>query len=190
MTDNTKRICLDCNTIFEGRYRCTKCSSSLYAEFMDDSTIMFLFLDIDGVINSIRTRARGVHLDNKLLANLNRVFEKYPNLNAVISSTWRLNHKTGVLVEFLKRAGLKKGVNFCGKTPNIGMRGEEVDQWLKIFGNKIDGKNLNVQYIIIDDDSDFYSYQKNRHINIDDKKGFTRLDAFLTKRKVEELLRP
>lgn len=126
-----------------------------------------LFLDFDGVLNSnsksreentILERKHHINIDN--LNNLKLLVEK-ENYQIVISSTWRKDKS------FLEEATTKEEIidkfkNLFNQygwnkppiidiTPNLsGFRGQEIAVYLDSL--KID----NINYIILDDDKDFF----------------------------------
>lgn len=113
-----------------------------------------IFLDIDGVMNSINERklhpedfGKMYGIDPKPVAILNDLVEK-TGAEIVLSSTWRLD-------ENYKEVMREAGINVIGRTPYLGgqIRGEEIDLWLKEHGSDVD------LYAIIDDDSDMLPHQ-------------------------------
>ncbi len=118
-----------------------------------------IFLDVDGVLNSIRglkdtyavTRrpysGYDYPFDIRCMYNLKHLVEE-TNSYLVITSTWRM-HEIGksVLLNELKKYGLDSRV--IGYTDILHRsRGEEIKDYL----SKLD---VNVNYIILDDDNDF-----------------------------------
>lgn len=118
-----------------------------------------IFLDVDGVLNSL-THAKELYLKNKrpysgydfpfdarCLNNLKYLVEE-TNSYIVITSSWRI-HREGreILLFELKKYNLDTRV--IGYTDVLHQRrGEEVKAYL----NKLD---CDVNYIILDDDNDF-----------------------------------
>ena len=112
-----------------------------------------LFLDIDGVCNSVRYMKSGAHRPGSMLG-----IDPYPafmvgkiqldtGCEVVLSSTWRLNKMSRDEV----RAQV---VDFIDVTPDFGIRprGEEIQDWLD--------RNPDVtRYAILDDDSDMLQGQ-------------------------------
>ena len=118
-----------------------------------------IFLDVDGVLNSLsyvkelcRENKRPYSgydfpFDPRCMNNLKRLVEE-TNSYLVITSSWRM-HEIGkkILLNELNKYGLDMRV--VGYTKVLHKtRGEEVKEFLKILDE-------NVNYIIIDDDSDF-----------------------------------
>lgn len=113
-----------------------------------------LFLDIDGVMNSLEHKGLGkgrisglMGIDQFHVQHLKRIVDE-TGCSIVLSSTWRcnLNWKRG-----LSKHGMPKSIisSIIDRTP-ITMdryRGEEIDMWLK--DNKFEGV-----FAIVDDDSD------------------------------------
>ena len=115
-----------------------------------------LFLDIDGVLNSInhykkfrplklleKDRVKNCRLDiNPLNVKALNIILKHCNLGIVLSSTQRK-------IDFLREALFDVGIDkykdrILGYTKSIGDRGEEIKSW-------IDENNLSLPFIIIDD---------------------------------------
>jgi hypothetical protein len=113
-----------------------------------------IFLDIDGVLNSAETMKEGIHLDNKKVVLLNNII-KETGAKVVISSSWRIGSTVKEIQKQLRLAGLRKYPNIIGFTPNpkTGFRGDDIERWLQ------DNKEV-TQYVIVDDGSDFFDYQK------------------------------
>ena len=121
-----------------------------------------LFLDIDGVLNStdwyIRRQKKDLKevyayhdwhydLDPVPLGLLKKLMTDVPDLNIVISSSWRMSH---TLEEFKKQLAPLISVDperFIGMTPTHKFgRGEEIKEWLSQHPEV-------KQFAIIDDDS-------------------------------------
>ncbi len=123
-----------------------------------------IFLDVDGVLNSISHLKEEYHknkrpysgfdypFDERCLNNLKRLVE-VTNSYLVITSTWRM-HEIGknILLHELKKYDLDKRV--IGYTDILHRpRGEEV----KLYLDKL---NQDVNFIILDDDNDFVGLEK------------------------------
>lgn len=97
-----------------------------------------IFTDIDGVLNTINRNEwnkNSIDLYNKLVDEF--------NLEAVISSTWRLNHTQSQLQKIFDEKGLQVKIHdFTPVFPDEG-RGAEIEHWL--FNNSV-GK-----FVILDD---------------------------------------
>lgn len=87
-----------------------------------------LFLDVDGVLNTYRTKERVGSwrgLDPVLVSRLINWLVENSEVKVVLSSTWRTTEN---LTEALRSAG----VSWIGETPLVGLRrGQEIDLWLK-----------------------------------------------------------
>lgn len=117
-----------------------------------------IFLDVDGVLNSIRKlkevydkthkphSGNNYPFDEVCLENLKMLVNK-TNSKLVISSTWRkYEEDVDVLLNVLKEYGLDKEV--VGFTPILNSRrGLEIKEYLSSL-------NEEVNFIILDDDSD------------------------------------
>lgn len=115
-----------------------------------------LFMDIDGVLNSLEWFSQmnanlkpGESFNNSILCPENvaifNTIVKTLNADVVISSTWRKLMPWEDLLAHLKSQGVV--ANFIDKTPTVicGTRGEEIEAWLK------NNPEVNV-YICLDDD--------------------------------------
>lgn len=151
-----------------------------------------IFLDIDGVLNTIRnTIAYGKEqrsLDPVAIGMINELCRR-TGAKVCISSVWRFNVSCKSI---LNHCGFKYE-NFVSfhtgdsrynndpfywdvwKTPvsrktikgrNGAFRGDEIKMWLNTYGKMLGVK----KYVAIDDDSDFFEYQKKHH--------FTQTDSY------------
>ena len=120
-----------------------------------------LFLDIDGVLNSIqfaiKMQGHPMYrhaLDPVCVQHLQRVVD-HTGCGLVISSTWRRLHSLERIGEMLGAAGLHDfaivGATPVANEPGI-TRGDEVLEWLRINKYK-------EQYVVVDDSRDFYPRQ-------------------------------
>ena len=126
-----------------------------------------LFLDIDGVLNSIQAnsmfnkfRKAGSLPDHYrsfrehefcpiCVSNLINIVEEYKDLKIVVSSTWRLGQSTEDLQTLLGDIGIPKD-RIIGKTPSLSgqERGNEIYDWLT------NNNHTKTKYAVLDDDSD------------------------------------
>ena len=128
-----------------------------------------LFLDIDGVLNSVNYMKRrqkpkksySSYLDrhiedlDPIAINLLRDFVVYRDVKIVVSSTWRILYSDKSLIDLFARVNWPD-MPIIGSTPRLsGHRGTEVDYWLQDNFNII----VDPVYAIIDDDGDFFDYQ-------------------------------
>jgi len=142
-----------------------------------------LFLDIDGVLNSVgsfiynnRLNLLGLtdiptheSFDPIACSNLQYVLEELPDVKVVISSTWRKYVPLHALQEMLK-ANHVLSERLIGVTPVMdGYRGKEIEAYLN------DHTEV-TEFVIIDDDSDMIPYM-HRLIQTDGKNGLTFTDA-------------
>lgn len=111
-----------------------------------------LFLDIDGVLHSTRSREafggrpNGVGADQLKLFDACAVFLirrccKETGARVVLSSSWRVVHKWSAIGEAL-------GLPIIGATPTdetLDVRGEEIAAWMRVNGTP-------TRYAIVDDD--------------------------------------
>ena len=125
-----------------------------------------IFLDIDGVLNNMRCMKFGVHMDIECARHLRRIVN-HANCDIVISSTWRIGNSTHNLREIFYPWGLYRIIGkTCTNFPHsTGMRGDEIKAWIDTFGCK--------NYLILDDDTDMLSSQKEHFIKTDGFVGLT-----------------
>ena len=164
-----------------------------------------LFLDIDGVLNSenwfayriycvknnmvnilmnfVDTDDRNIKhkltmLDDRAIANLNRIIEK-TGCKVVLSSSWRSSIESENIFtqNLLKLKGFK--YEFYDVTPRLWFsdfsirRGEEIKFWL----DKESEKHEIESFVILDDDSDILPEQMNNFIHVDGQVGLTDRDV-------------
>lgn len=132
---------------------------------------LVLFLDIDGVLNSVETMRSGrwnagtETLDPENVERLDRLIQ-LTGAVVVVSSTWRKTRPLGTITTLLEKAGLssESASRFIGTTPELpsAYRGAEIQEWL---GN-IPSEN----FVILDDDSDMKPYM-NRLVKVDGEWG-------------------
>jgi len=150
--------------------------------------VRILFLDIDGVLNSSEFLTHQFfkfykfpaedncefalqQIDEKAVQRLNRLFEVYPDLRIVLSSTWRKLYPLSILQELLEKKGLKKNV-VIGQTPtrlSDRIRGYEIKEWLDDH-SEVD------KFVILDDDANMISLLSHL-IRTNYEKGLTEKDV-------------
>ena len=152
-----------------------------------------MFLDIDGVLNSINwmkvRNDRTKKIDPTNIDNINK-FIDYHACDIVLSSSWRIIYDIGEIKNYLKSNGLIG--NIIDKTPILydseKNRGSEIKLWLTENDYKNDKfvydknklfKNLyKVPYIIIDDDTDMLYEQKDHFLKTETETGFTKKNYY------------
>lgn len=165
-----------------------------------------LFLDIDGVLNSSdwfeyslycikndmynrvlnfveindeRIKRKLSMIDDRAIANLNRIVEE-TGCKVVLSSSWRSSRESdNALTEYiLELKGFK--YELYGVTPRIWakefgtQRGEEIQAWM----DKESEKNEIESFVILDDDSDMLPEQMGNFIHVDGQVGLIDKDVF------------
>lgn len=125
-----------------------------------------LFLDFDGVLNSDDFLLQEKHknkgfefdspdaIDAKAVEVLNKIIEiEQGNLQVVISSTWRLEHKKPNLRLMLEAKGFRGFI--LGVTPHLPgkPRGLEIQRWLDWWDSNPEGEDI-TGIVILDDNSD------------------------------------
>jgi hypothetical protein len=115
--------------------------------------INIIFLDIDGVLNSMQFMIKSGKdygrqaIDPDAVSYLNQIIQQ-TNAKVVISSSWRIIHRLSEIKDILYSRGFIGDI--IDETPilrsNNRIRGDEIQLWLD--NNKVDN------FVIIDDDSD------------------------------------
>ena len=143
-----------------------------------------IFLDFDGCLNSVGSFIYNNRLvlmgltkipsyesfDPIACSNLQYVLEELPDVQVVVSSTWRKYKTLAALQEIFKTNNLLPE-RMIGTTPESeeGYRGKEIESWLK------DHPEV-TEFVIVDDDSDMEPYM-DRLVKTDGRNGFTFTDA-------------
>ena len=162
-----------------------------------------LFLDIDGVLNTIRYSdylidhdedecdEDGAIFDPEAVANLAYIIEKVPDVKIIISSTWRFKGW-----EWMNRLWEKRGLpgKIASFTPMLyivcfidkmrqrdttsvypyGTRALEINEWLRLYASN---NPLSYKYVILDDFNDFLAMHQEHVIITDPYYGITKGDA-------------
>ena len=141
---------------------------------MPDAMRPIIFLDFDGVLNSLRSRVatgHGAHQCHDTIAvQLVQRLAANADAHVVISSAWRV----GVEVEMLQgtlRAwgGPALAERVIGKTPDFFTRprGEEIARWLAD-----NGRSDQADYVILDDEDGMLDGQRSRVVRCAFRDGF------------------
>lgn len=149
-------------------------------------TESILFLDVDGVLNSqVWYRSKEFNelwkarrpftedweleaFDPKAISVLNTILDTFPELQIVVSSTWRLSHTPEQLAAIMTVQGFKHSERMRGHTGSHGYymskargipsnqnsRGLEIAEWLDTFVKHP------YRFVIIDDDSDMWELRE------------------------------
>lgn len=139
-----------------------------------DPSAKYLFLDIDGVLNSNRTSLLKVRpeIDPVAVGMINALIEK--GVEVVISSNWRLNNTAEAIKGML---GLTEVI---GATPVIpsGCRGVEIATWLL---DSAPAGEKTWSFVILDDmgKDAFLPSQGDRLVQTDCIEGFSYRDYLL-----------
>ena len=166
----------------------------------------YLFLDIDGVLNTIRfsnylidhdedeVDEDGALFDPEAVNNLACIIEKVPDLKIIISSTWRLKGWEWMNRLWVKRqlpgaiysfTPVLEVVCFVDKINRkdstsvypYGTRALEVNEWLRLYAGQ---NSLSYKYVILDDFNDFLVLQQEHVIITDPNLGITKENVVKT----------
>ena len=153
-----------------------------------------IMLDVDGVVNSeqfyVKTKGRSGDFDPEAIALLNQL--KDLDVEVVISSSWGEDGMTQ-----LKNVGLELPIIGCTEHFHVDWmcRGNEIEKWLCMnfggMGTKygydeihempyyrkhFHEEDVDYEYVIFDDDTDFLLGQKDNFIHINRQTGITQAD--------------
>ena len=111
-----------------------------------------LFLDIDGVVNCLKTKTRHrgfIGIDPRMARIVRNIAQAVPDLKVVLSSSWRCVQES--------RAEVERSVVPCfDVTPEFDaeddVRGYEIQAWLELHPGV-------ERYAILDDDCDMLEHQ-------------------------------
>ena len=155
---------------------------------------LYLFLDIDGVLNDKKywekfkkkfpdlkdIRIPLIPFNPKSLRNLKRLNDKLKKENIkmeiVLSSSWRKYSENQYI---LKAKMIEYGLKIEHLTPIRNNKTEEIKEWLKA--------NFNPQKYIIIDDSNFLNFEDKHFVKTDMNSGFTNKKMRETLKKVRKL---
>lgn len=170
----------------------------------------YLFLDIDGVLNTIRysnylidhdedeVDEDGALFDPEAVNNFACIIKKVPDLKIIISSTWRLKGWEWMNRLWLKRqlpgtiysfTPVLEVVCFVDKinrkdTSSVypyGTRALEVNEWLRLYAGQ---NSLSYKYVILDDFNDFLVMQQEHVVITDSNLGITKEDVVVALEKL------
>lgn len=142
-----------------------------------------IFLDIDGVLNSVSSfiynnRLNLLGLSDILThqslcpiacSNLQYILEEVPDLKVVITSTWRKYHSLDELRNMFSKNTISSE-KVIDATPAVSRyRGEEIESFLNIHPEV-------TEFVILDDDTDMKPY-RHRLVKTDSRNGLTFVDA-------------
>lgn len=158
------------------------------------NTQPIIFLDFDGVLNSLNYFVKGREkklksiragtykkedkIDTNAIKHLNSIVAA-TGAHVVVTSTWRKRSTVKELQALLKFVGFSGIV--IDKTKDLshfnGLRGNEILEWTKANNVLVGPYHEYINYVILDDDSDMLYWQRNNFIKINGKTGLTKYNA-------------
>ena len=143
---------------------------------------MYIFLDIDGVLNKQSDWKKPFSLNDECCYWFNALIKEIPNVKIILSSTWRngiaRDGSRAAHIEDLMSKLADAGVNTIDKTATSpdGFRNKEIDYYLR--RHPVD------TYIILDDEESIFEEGKNTPnlYMTDNAKGFSELDYMRIKK--------
>ena len=139
---------------------------------------MYIFLDVDGVLNTKKDWERKIYsLNPKCVDEFCNLLKKIDDPKIVLSSTWRngiaRDGSTAVHIDKLQEVLSKSGISSMDKTATApdGSRSREIDYYLRTHNKD--------SYIILDDDIDIFELgEKTPNLfRIDPSTGLTKKDV-------------
>ena len=185
--------------IMHNRYA-AKFERGQYRKTDSDVIQRYLFLDIDGVLNTMRysnylidhdeddTDEDGALFDPEAVANLDTIIKNVPGVKIIISSTWRFKgwdwmnrlwekrQLPGKIYSFTPGLEFTRFVDIIHQKYSesvypYGTRGLEVGEWLRLNASR---NSTLYKYAIIDDEDDFPSFYQEHVVLTDQMLGITK----------------
>ena len=185
--------------IMHNRYA-TNYESGQYGKTDSDGIHRYLFLDIDGVLNTIRysnylidydeddTDEDGALFDPEAVENLAEIIKNIPDVKIIISSTWRFKgwdwmnrlwekrQLPGKIYSFTPGLEFTRFVDIIHQKYSesvypYGTRGLEVGEWLRLYASQ---NPMQYKYVILDDCDDFPSFYQEHVVLTDPMLGITK----------------
>lgn len=131
-----------------------------------------IFLDFDGVLNSLRSTLAFGGCDRKqfdpVAVSLVSRLAKGAGAKVVVSSAWRIGSDVMELRSILSGYSASLASRVIDSTPSmLGKRGDEIARWLAENEDKHNG-----QFVILDDDSDMLDSQRPHFVQTAHRDGF------------------
>ena len=171
-----------------------------YGEIGGDGIQRYLFLDIDGVLNTIRysnylidhdeddTDENGALFDPEAVENLAEIIKYIQDVKIIISSTWRFKgwdwmnrlwekrQLPGKIYSFTPGLEYTRFVDIIHQKYSesvypYGTRGLEVGEWLRLYASQ---NSMQYKYVILDDCDDFPSFYQEHIVLTDPIMGITK----------------
>ncbi len=185
--------------IMQERYK-AKYERGKYKETDVSELQRYLFLDIDGVLNTINYSnylidneeddfdEEGALFDPYAVANLADIINNVPDVKIIISSSWRFKgldwmnmlwdkrNLPGSIYDFTPGLEFTRFVDVINKKYSesvfpYGTRGLEIGEWLRLHAPQ---NPMLYKYVILDDCDDFPSFYIGHLIQTDQKVGITK----------------
>ena len=158
----------------------------------------YIFLDIDGVISSLKSIENCFGgLTKECQDNLGEILS-LTKAKIILTSSWRLN-TIEETQEFMKNKGFLfceeivgvtiRAYKYINKESKIHLsipRGVEIKQWIDTHIHSNNGKDCHYKkigrdfnYVILDDDSDMLLEQKDYFIQCDSNEGLTKKECLI-----------
>lgn len=145
--------------------------------------MLYIFLDIDGVLNTSSEWKRMYSLNSNCIRNFAEFINKTKTeVRIVLTSSWRTgfsyNQKSLPHIIALEQELAKYALKLYGKTPvsKDNSREKEIADYIDIYDVK--------DYIIVDDDISLFPNTKQRLYITDARTGFTTKDIKILLRKI------
>lgn len=114
-----------------------------------------IFLDFDGVLTRTDDPSSFRSLSKIAVDNLNSLVDMVPDVNIVITSTWRKYQSLPDLLNIMTDAGFRYSSLVMGVTPDMNnKRGYDISAWIRKNNRPIDSM------VILDDDDDMCGFRR------------------------------
>lgn len=134
----------------------------------------YLFLDVDGVMNSAADRFSIKLINDKPFELLKKIIDE-TGAKIILSSSWRAGYKHGAC-DLLKQRLAEYGLSIEDITPiNNNRRGEQIREWLMTHGYD---ENVDAFAILDDEDFDFLAIYPEQLVKTDVMTGLSSYDVW------------
>ena len=133
----------------------------------------YLFLDIDGVMNSAADWFSTKLINDRPFELLKKIIDE-TGAKIILSSSWRTGYEHGTC-DLLKQRLTEYGLSIDDVTPQSGRRGKEIQEWL--MAHDYD-ENVDNFVILDDEDFDILAIYPEQLVKIDAVTGLSGYNAW------------
>ena len=133
----------------------------------------YLFLDVDGVMNSAADRFSTKLISDRPFELLKKIIDE-TGAKIILSSSWRAGYEHGTC-DLLKQRLAEYGLYIEDVTPQSGRRGKEIQEWL--MAHDYD-ENVDTFAILDDEDFDILAIYPEQLVKTDAMIGLSSYNAW------------